>query len=104
LFPLTRALQLRAKHPYAHKIDVSSDYADKIFRGNKFAERQLVPALIQLYVDVEMTGRHAQFYEKFFIRRQIALILKYLRDIPGLWEGEGEGRGEGRDKDREGGE
>jgi ubiquitin conjugation factor E4 B len=29
----------------------------------------LLPALIRLYIDIESTGRHAQFHEKFGVRR-----------------------------------
>ena len=32
---------------------------------------QMVPSLLKLYADVEYTGRHAQFYEKFGPREKI---------------------------------
>jgi len=50
--------------------------------SNPTAIKYLTPALIKLYVDIETTGRHAQFYDKFFARRHIALLLKYLRVLP----------------------
>jgi ubiquitin conjugation factor E4 B len=36
----------------------------------------LVPSLLKLYSDVEFTGRHAQFYEKFTPRQQINELLE----------------------------
>lgn len=50
--------------------------------SNPTAIKYLTPALIKLYIDIETTGRHAQFYDKFFVRRHIALLLKYLRGLP----------------------
>ncbi|KAL6045702.1 putative ubiquitin conjugation factor E4 [Balamuthia mandrillaris] len=50
--------------------------------SNPLAQKYLIPSLIRLYVDIEITGRHAQFYDKFFVRRHIALLLKYLRTLP----------------------
>jgi ubiquitin conjugation factor E4 B len=49
--------------------------------SNPIAVRFLTPALIRLYVDIETTGRHGQFFDKFFVRRHIALLLKYLRSL-----------------------
>jgi len=39
----------------------------------------LVAALVQLYHDIEVTGRHNQFVEKFAVRRQIAALFRVLR-------------------------
>ncbi|KAH9819920.1 ubiquitin elongating factor core-domain-containing protein [Melampsora americana] len=36
----------------------------------------LMSALMQIYVEVEITGSHSQFYDKFYSRRYIALILR----------------------------
>lgn len=43
---------------------------------------RLGPALMDLYVDIEHTGRDSQFYEKFNVRYQIACLFKYLWGIP----------------------
>ncbi|PLW41722.1 hypothetical protein PCANC_04531 [Puccinia coronata f. sp. avenae] len=40
----------------------------------------LMPALMQIYVEVEITGTHTQFYDKFYSRRYIALILRKVWD------------------------
>lgn len=42
------------------------------------AVRHLVPNLLKLYVDIEFTGSHTQFYDKFNIRHNIGEILEYL--------------------------
>eukprot|EP01118_Nematostelium_gracile_P007678 TRINITY_DN2510_c0_g1_i4.p1 TRINITY_DN2510_c0_g1~~TRINITY_DN2510_c0_g1_i4.p1 ORF type:complete len:1002 (+),score=228.78 TRINITY_DN2510_c0_g1_i4:105-3110(+) len=52
-----------------------------ILSNNAVALNHLVPALIQLYVDIEATARGSQFYEKFFTRRHIAVLLKHLRSL-----------------------
>eukprot|EP00475_Leptophrys_vorax_P033553 TRINITY_DN5293_c0_g2_i1.p1 TRINITY_DN5293_c0_g2~~TRINITY_DN5293_c0_g2_i1.p1 ORF type:complete len:368 (+),score=38.64 TRINITY_DN5293_c0_g2_i1:49-1104(+) len=44
--------------------------------------RHLAPNLIKLYVDVEFTGGHNAFYEKFNTRFEIADLLEYLWDVP----------------------
>ncbi|MBW0490567.1 hypothetical protein O181_030282 [Austropuccinia psidii MF-1] len=36
----------------------------------------LMSALMQIYIEVEITGSHTQFYDKFYSRRYIALILR----------------------------
>ena len=41
---------------------------------------ELVPSLLKLYVDVEYTGRHAQFYEKFNSRQKINQLLEFVWD------------------------
>jgi len=40
----------------------------------------LMPALMQIYVEVEITGSHTQFYDKFYSRRYVALILRKVWD------------------------
>jgi len=57
-----------------------------IFESNALAKKHLIPALFMLYVDIENTGRGGQFYEKFFVRRNIAVLLRYLRGIPDYHE------------------
>eukprot|EP01129_Flabellula_baltica_P006960 TRINITY_DN2657_c0_g1_i2.p1 TRINITY_DN2657_c0_g1~~TRINITY_DN2657_c0_g1_i2.p1 ORF type:complete len:933 (-),score=170.70 TRINITY_DN2657_c0_g1_i2:327-3125(-) len=51
------------------------------FEDHPVSQKNLVKALIQLYVDIEETGRDGEFYEKYFIRRHITLLLKYLQGL-----------------------
>ncbi|KAJ1669104.1 Ubiquitin conjugation factor E4, partial [Coemansia sp. RSA 25] len=45
---------------------------------NSIARSYLVPALLRLYVDIERTGSHTQFYDKFNVRYHIARTLRSL--------------------------
>jgi ubiquitin conjugation factor E4 B len=73
----------------------TSTRLSSILEHNQMALEHLLPALISLYVDIETTGRmHSlvallivceggnQFYEKFGVRRQIAVLMRYLRNYP----------------------
>lgn len=42
------------------------------------ALKGLLPALMRIYCEIEFTGQHNQFYEKFEVRHQIAKILKLI--------------------------
>ncbi|PSC67765.1 putative ubiquitin conjugation factor E4 [Micractinium conductrix] len=42
----------------------------------------MVDSLLRLYIDIEITDRHNQFYEKFATRQQIGEILIYLWNLP----------------------
>ena len=53
---------------FEHHLDVRSQ-----------AIQHAIPALIQLYVDVESTGAASQFYEKFNIRYYISLVHQVLQ-------------------------
>ncbi|KAG0558710.1 hypothetical protein KC19_10G048000 [Ceratodon purpureus] len=53
-----------------------------LFEGHQLALQYLVPNLLQLYVDIEFTGAHTQFYDKFNIRHNIAELLEYLWSVP----------------------
>ncbi|CAM6096554.1 unnamed protein product [Calypogeia fissa] len=53
-----------------------------LFEGHQLALQYLVPNLLKLYVDIEFTGSHTQFYDKFNIRHNIAELLEYLWDVP----------------------
>uniref|UniRef100_A0A7I4AYP6 RING-type E3 ubiquitin transferase n=1 Tax=Physcomitrium patens TaxID=3218 RepID=A0A7I4AYP6_PHYPA len=53
-----------------------------LFEGHHLALEYLVPNLLQLYVDIEFTGAHNQFYDKFNIRHNIAELLEYLWGVP----------------------
>jgi ubiquitin conjugation factor E4 B len=39
---------------------------------------KLFPSLVKFYADVETTGSHTEFYDKFFIRRNLQIIFKYM--------------------------
>ncbi|KAG0374728.1 hypothetical protein BGX24_010026 [Mortierella sp. AD032] len=49
---------------------------------NPMALQCLVPAIMNFYVEVENTGRHSQFYDKFNIRYNISQILKFVWTNP----------------------
>ncbi|KAI3897369.1 hypothetical protein MKX03_021964 [Papaver bracteatum] len=53
-----------------------------LFEGHQFALEYLVRNLLKLYVDIEFTGSHTQFYDKFNIRHNIAELLEYLWQVP----------------------
>ncbi|KAG6550550.1 hypothetical protein Mapa_007919 [Marchantia paleacea] len=53
-----------------------------LFEGHQMALQYLVPNLLKLYVDIEFTGSHTQFYDKFNIRHNISELLEYLWLVP----------------------
>lgn len=53
-----------------------------LFSGHQLSRKFLPGALFRLYVDVEHTGSHTQFYDKFSIRYQIGSILDSLWCLP----------------------
>ncbi|KAH9556760.1 hypothetical protein CY35_07G047100 [Sphagnum magellanicum] len=53
-----------------------------LFEEHDLALQYLVPNLLKLYVDIEFTGSHTQFYDKFNIRHNIAELLEYLWLVP----------------------
>ncbi|CAG8972421.1 hypothetical protein HYALB_00001109 [Hymenoscyphus albidus] len=46
--------------------------------GTKFANDHLLHALIKFYIEVESTGAHTQFYDKFNIRYEIFQVIKCI--------------------------
>ncbi|ORX94013.1 hypothetical protein K493DRAFT_315713 [Basidiobolus meristosporus CBS 931.73] len=46
------------------------------FDTNALALQHLMPSLMKFYVEVEQTGLHSQFYDKFNIRYNISQVLK----------------------------
>jgi len=44
---------------------------------------RLMPALTEFYIEIEHTGSHSQFYDKFNSRRDIAYILNAIWHTPG---------------------
>ncbi|KAJ0535554.1 putative U box domain, Zinc finger, RING/FYVE/PHD-type, ubiquitin conjugation factor E4, core [Helianthus annuus] len=53
-----------------------------LFEGHQLSVQYLVRNLLKLYVDIEFTGSHTQFYDKFNIRHNIAELLEYLWQVP----------------------
>ncbi|TVY49995.1 Ubiquitin conjugation factor E4 [Lachnellula occidentalis] len=46
--------------------------------GSKFANDHLLHALMKFYIEVESTGAHTQFYDKFNIRYEIFQVIKCI--------------------------
>ncbi|GAX74152.1 hypothetical protein CEUSTIGMA_g1601.t1 [Chlamydomonas eustigma] len=72
-----------------------------LFQGHPMVLEHMVPTLLRLYVDVEFTDQHNQFYQKFSLRQGIAEVLQYLWNQPShreVWRKyalrEGHGTGE----------
>ncbi|KAA8547943.1 hypothetical protein F0562_004372 [Nyssa sinensis] len=59
-----------------------SSITTALFEGHQLSLEYLVRNLLKLYVDIEFTGSHTQFYDKFNIRHNIAELLEYLWQVP----------------------
>ncbi|XWS32925.1 hypothetical protein CRYUN_Cryun22dG0032500 [Craigia yunnanensis] len=59
-----------------------SSATSSLFEGHQLSLEYLVRNLLKLYVDIEFTGSHTQFYDKFSIRHNIAELLEYLWQVP----------------------
>lgn len=59
-----------------------SSITASLFEGHQLSLQYLVRNLLKLYVDIEFTGSHTQFYDKFNIRHNIAELLEYLWQVP----------------------
>jgi ubiquitin conjugation factor E4 B len=53
-----------------------------LFMGHTLAHKHLVPAIMNLYIDIEFTGSHTQFYDKFNVRYYISKLMKFLWGMP----------------------
>eukprot|EP00898_Chlorokybus_atmophyticus_P007588 jgi/Chlat1/7830/Chrsp66S00575 len=53
-----------------------------LFEGHSLAVQCLVPNLLRIYVDIEFTGSHTAFYDKFSTRRHCSELLDYLWTVP----------------------
>ncbi|TPX46860.1 hypothetical protein SeMB42_g02682 [Synchytrium endobioticum] len=51
---------------------------DDVFSTHPLAQQYLVTSLLRFYCDVEQTGMHSQFYDKFNIRYHISQIMKVI--------------------------
>ena len=54
----------------------------RVLESNAQAREHLAPALVEFYVDVETTGSHTQFYDKFSIRANISEVIRGLWGVP----------------------
>eukprot|EP01132_Coremiostelium_polycephalum_P004552 gene4552-5672_t len=57
-------------------------YFGTLLETGDIVKENLVSSLMRFYVDIEHTGRHTQFYEKFHYRYYSSNILKYLWQNP----------------------
>jgi len=53
-----------------------------IYEGSPVVQQLLIPHLLHLYVNIEFTGSHNVFYDKFNIRYHIGELLEYLWQVP----------------------
>ncbi|KAF3936421.1 hypothetical protein ABW19_dt0203624 [Dactylella cylindrospora] len=49
-----------------------------LLNGHKFALENLMHSLMSFYIEVEQTGAHTQFYDKFNIRYNISQVIKSI--------------------------
>lgn len=57
-------------------------YTRGLFEAHAVSQNHLTHALLSLYVDVEFTGAHTQFYDKMNIRFSLGQLLQYLWTVP----------------------
>jgi ubiquitin conjugation factor E4 B len=78
---------LRAKYVEILAALVPSDDPDgrtpgdaypRLFAANDLSRRKIVPYLMRFYVDVEFSGTHSGFYEKWGSRHHMTKVLEYL--------------------------
>ncbi|KAK9806446.1 hypothetical protein WJX73_007867 [Symbiochloris irregularis] len=67
---------------FRNRRSAASSTVASLFEGHPMVQQHMVRSLIQLYVDMEHTGRNTAFYEKFSTRHSIGQILSYLWNIP----------------------
>lgn len=79
--PYLRAKMVEVLNSWMPRRSGSSATAT-LFEGHQLSLEYLVRNLLKLYVDIEFTGSHTQFYDKFNIRHNIAELLEYLWNVP----------------------
>ncbi|XP_022144478.1 probable ubiquitin conjugation factor E4 [Momordica charantia] len=79
--PYLRAKMVEVLNCWIPRRSASSVTAT-LFEGHQLSLEYLVRNLLKLYVDIEFTGSHTQFYDKFNIRHNIAELLEYLWQVP----------------------
>jgi len=53
-----------------------------VLAGHATARRWLAPYLMGFFVDIEFTGSHTQFHDKFTYRHHMAVVLEHLWTMP----------------------
>lgn len=56
-------------------------YREKLFQEHPF-RAEIVPALLDVFVGIEMTGQSVQFEQKFNYRRPMYTVMNYLWTLP----------------------
>ncbi|KAK6928136.1 U-box domain [Dillenia turbinata] len=79
---IPRALDGVLLDDFMNFIIIGSSITTTLFEGHQLSLEYLVRNLLKLYVDIEFTGSHTQFYDKFNIRHNIAELLEYLWQVP----------------------
>ncbi|CAM6042445.1 unnamed protein product [Sphagnum compactum] len=80
--PYLRAKMVEVLNALQSPSPVISSSMALLFEEYHLALQCLVPNLLKLYVDIEFTGSHTQFYDKFNIDHNIAELLEYLWLVP----------------------
>ncbi|CAL9770215.1 unnamed protein product [Musa acuminata subsp. burmannicoides] len=82
--PYLRAKMVEVLNCWMQQRSSSSGFSASasLFEGHQLSLDYLVRNLLKLYVDIEFTGSHTQFFDKFTIRHNIAELLEYLWDVP----------------------
>lgn len=55
---------------------------DGLFESSYSLKNHLVPAVLKFYVDIEMSGSHTAFYDRFEYRHYCARIIEHVWPIP----------------------
>nr|XP_043615254.1 probable ubiquitin conjugation factor E4 [Erigeron canadensis] len=80
--PYLRAKMVEVLNCWMPRGNDTSSATSSLFEGHQLSVQYLVRNLLKLYVDIEFTGSHTQFYDKFNIRHNIAELLEYLWRVP----------------------
>ncbi|ESR44490.1 hypothetical protein CICLE_v10010958mg [Citrus x clementina] len=80
--PYLRSKMVEVLNCWMPRRSGSSSATATLFEGHQMSLEYLVRNLLKLYVDIEFTGSHTQFYDKFNIRHNIAELLEYLWQVP----------------------
>jgi len=79
---LLEAMSMLIPKGKRHGFELGGGNLVSLFEDHDISRRSLIPTLIQFYVDIEVTGAHNQFYEKFNYRHYMAELLLYVSKIP----------------------
>ncbi|KAJ0649976.1 putative U box domain, Zinc finger, RING/FYVE/PHD-type, ubiquitin conjugation factor E4, core [Helianthus annuus] len=80
--PYLRAKMVEVLNCWMPRRSDTSSATSTLFEGHQLSVQYLVRNLLKLYIDIEFTGSHTQFYDKFNIRHNIAELLEYLWQVP----------------------